>query len=130
MCCAHGRAAQGEAWSKATHPPPPNPADADDARPLDGGQQGRLKGLAMYWARIHAEAGRSAREVKNYRLQRMEHGGRCVFWRGWACIGLELMSTTTTSTITTTTTTSLLLLLLLLLHYYYYYNYYYSTKKD
>ena len=24
--CAHGLAAQGEAWSKATHPPPPNPA--------------------------------------------------------------------------------------------------------
>ena len=28
----HGRAAQVEAWSNA--PPPPNPADADDARPL------------------------------------------------------------------------------------------------
>ena len=27
--CAHGRAAQVEAW-----PPPPDPADADDARPL------------------------------------------------------------------------------------------------
>ena len=53
--CAHGRAAQVKAWSKATHPPsahpplalsalagppcsthppPPNPADADDACPL------------------------------------------------------------------------------------------------
>ena len=31
--CAHGRAVQVEAWSKASHPPP-NPADADDARPL------------------------------------------------------------------------------------------------